>query len=98
MTQPISSHEKARAIVNAALERKAEEPVALDVRELTSFTEAFVVVVGRSDRQIRSIAEEVTRMLKQSGDAPLGVEGLETAGILETIRNTQNPNALTIKT
>ena len=77
MTQPISSHEKARAIVNAALERKAEEPIALDVRELTSFTEAFVVVVGRSDRQIRSIAEEVTRMLKQSGDAPLGVEGLD---------------------
>ena len=73
----MSSHEKARAIVNAALERKAERPVALDVSELTSFTEAFVLLVGRSDRQVRASAEEGTRMLKQSGDAPLGVEGLD---------------------
>jgi len=77
MANPMSSHEKARAIVNAALERKAERPVALDVSELTSFTEAFVLLVGRSDRQVRAIAEEVTRMLKQSGDAPLGVEGMD---------------------
>ena len=77
MTHPVSSHEKARAIVNAALERKAEDPVALDVSTLTSFAEAFVLLVGRSDRQVRAIAEEVTRMLKQSGDPPLGVEGLD---------------------
>ncbi len=77
MTNPMPSHDKARAIVNAALERKAEEPVALDVSTLTSFADAFVLLVGRSDRQVRSIAEEVTRMLKQTGDPPLGVEGLD---------------------
>ena len=72
----MSSHDKARAIVNAALERKADRPVALDVSALTSFTEAFVLLAGHSDRQVRAIAEEVTRMLKQAGDPPLGVEGL----------------------
>ena len=77
MTGASDSRAKARRIVAAALERKAERPVALDVSELTSFTEAFVVVSGRSDRQVRAIADEVVRMLKQAGDAPLGVEGLE---------------------
>ncbi len=72
-----ASREKARRVVAAALERKAERPVALDVSELTSFTEAFVIVGGRSDRQVRAVAEEVVKMLKQAGDPPLGVEGLD---------------------
>jgi ribosome-associated protein len=77
MTEASDSREKARRIVQAALERKAERPVALDVRELTSFTEAFVIVGGRSDRQVRAIADEVVKTLKQAGDPPLGVEGLD---------------------
>jgi len=72
-----SSREKARAIVAAALERKAEEPVALDVTGLTSFTEGFVILSGRSDRQVRAIADEVTKAMKECGEPPLGVEGLD---------------------
>jgi ribosome-associated protein len=77
MTQSTESRDKARRIALAALERKAERPVALDVSELTSFTEAFVIVGGQSDRQVRAIADEIVRMLKQAGDAPLGVEGVD---------------------
>ncbi len=77
MTQATESRDKARRIALAALERKAERPVALDVSELTSFTEAFVIVGGQSDRQVRAIADEIVRMLKQAGDAPLGVEGVD---------------------
>ena len=77
MTQPSDSREKARRIVLAALERKAERPVALDVTGLTSFTEAFVIVGGGSDRQVRAIADEIVKTLKQAGDPPLGVEGME---------------------
>jgi ribosome-associated protein len=77
MTQANDSREKARRIALAALELKAERPVALDVSELTSFTEAFVIVGGRSDRQVRAIADQVVKTLKQAGDPPLGVEGLD---------------------
>ncbi len=76
MTNASASREKARTVVLAALERKAERPIALDVSKLTSFTEAFVIVGGRSDRQVRAIADGVVRTLKQAGDPPLGVEGL----------------------
>jgi len=75
--KPMTSEEKAGAIVEAALERKAERPVALDVRELTSFSEAFVIVSGTSDRQVRAIADGIVRSLKQAGDPPLGVEGTD---------------------
>ncbi len=72
-----ASYEKARAIAEAALERKAERPVALDVSQLTSFADAFVILSGRSDRQVRAIADGITRAMKARGDRPLGVEGLE---------------------
>ena len=69
--------DKARAIAAAGLERQAERPVALDVSQLTSFCEAFVILTGRSDRQVRAIADAIVQSLKQAGDAPLGVEGTD---------------------
>ena len=68
--------QKARWVVEAALERKAERPIALDMRSLTSYADAFIVLTGRSDRQVSSIAESVIQALKGKGDPPIGVEGL----------------------
>ncbi len=74
----IEDEEQARKlalIVDAALERNAQEPVALDVRELTSYTDCVLVVTGNSQRQLRAISESVVKALKAAGDGPLGVEG-----------------------
>ncbi len=69
--------QKARAIVEAALERKAERPIVLDMRALTAYADSFIILTARSDRQVRAVAESIIHALKASGDAPLGVEGLE---------------------
>ena len=69
--------EKAQLIADAALDRKAEDVLALDVREIASFTDTFVFATGGSDRQVRAIADAVTEALKKGGDKPLGVEGYE---------------------
>ena len=68
-----------RALVAAAagVDRKADDPVVLDVRDVVSFADAFVFLTGRSDRQVRAIAEAIERTMKQHGDRPLGVEGLD---------------------
>lgn len=58
-----------------ALERKALEPVLLDVRELCSFCNYQLVVSGRSDRQVEAITEGITSGLKHDGLRPLGAEG-----------------------
>lgn len=68
---------KLRVILEAALERKAEDLVILDMRELTSFADVFVILSGRSGRQVRAISDGIRRALRESGERPLGVEGLE---------------------
>ena len=47
-----------------------------DVREHTSIADYFVIVSGRSDTQVRSIAEHVEEVCKKAGYRPLAVEGL----------------------
>ena len=42
--------EKARAVVEAALEVKAEDVVALDIRGLSSFADSFVVILNATKR------------------------------------------------
>lgn len=61
--------------VQAVLERKAEAVVVLDVRELTSVADAFLICSGRSNRQVAAIADAAQRALKERGIRPLSVEG-----------------------
>ncbi|HEB91810.1 MAG TPA: ribosome silencing factor [Deltaproteobacteria bacterium] len=68
---------KATRIVEAALERKAERPVVMDMRKLTAYADTFIILSGRSDRQVRSIADAVVRTLKENDEQPLGIEGLD---------------------
>jgi len=61
-----------------ALDKKALEPVLLDVRELCSFCNYQLVVSGRSDRQVDAITDGITTGLKVEGRRPLGTEGART--------------------
>jgi ribosome-associated protein len=58
-----------------ALDKKALEPVLLDVRELCSFCNYQLVISGRSDRQVDAIADGITTGLKMEDMRPLGAEG-----------------------
>ncbi|HET6613103.1 MAG TPA: ribosome silencing factor [Kofleriaceae bacterium] len=62
----------------AALDKKALEPVLLDVGGLCSYADYILVVSGRSDRQVEAIADGVTRELRERGVRPLGVEGVDS--------------------
>lgn len=61
-----------------ALDKKALEPILLDVRELCSFCNYQLVVSGRSDRQVDAIADGISLGLKGEGLRPLGAEGART--------------------
>ena len=58
-----------------ALDKKALEPVLLDVRELCSFCNYQLILSGRSDRQVDAIADGIEAGLKQQGLRPLSAEG-----------------------
>ena len=61
--------------VKAILGRKASNVVVLDVAELTSIADVFIICSGRSNRQVSAIAEFIQIELKKQKIKPLGVEG-----------------------
>jgi ribosome-associated protein len=64
------------AAMEAALDKKALEPVLLDVSEQSSYTDFILVLSGRSDRHVQAVADAVSDTLKkQRGLLPLGIEG-----------------------
>jgi ribosome-associated protein len=71
--------ERVLAALHAAGEKKALEPVVLDLREIASFTDYFMIVSGANERQVQAISDEVYETLKKSGHAALRVEGYKTA-------------------
>jgi ribosome-associated protein len=68
-----------RLAVEASLAKKAEDVCVLDLRDLASFTDFFLVMHGHSSRQNVAIAEAVEAALKPAGLRPLSVEGRESA-------------------
>jgi ribosome-associated protein len=61
--------------VKAVLGKKAINVVALDVAELTSYADVFIICSGRSNRQVSAIAEFIQTDLKKHKIKPLSVEG-----------------------
>ena len=59
----------------AASSKQGDATVVLDVRELITITDYFVITSGSSERQVWTIAEEVERQLKEAGVKPVRVEG-----------------------
>jgi ribosome-associated protein len=73
----ISSWEKALLLIRFALDRKACDLVVLDVHDLTSIADYFIVCSGRSDRQVQSIAQGVEENAAEEGFRPFAVEGTQ---------------------
>ena len=67
--------EVARA-AELALDRKAQDVTLLDLRNLSSATDFFLIATGRSDTHVSAIADHVIDELKKEGVRPVGVEGL----------------------
>jgi ribosome-associated protein len=66
-----------RVAADAALGKKASQPVALDLRELDGACDYFLIVSGSSEVQVKAIAEAVQEKLRDRGVRPWHVEGLE---------------------
>jgi ribosome-associated protein len=71
-----TSLELVKLCVRAAIEKKAEDPVILDVRKLCSFTDYFVVISGRSTRHVQGLAEAIESELRSKRLSTSKSEGL----------------------
>jgi len=70
------SRELAKLCAKAAIDKKAENPIILDVRKLCSFTDFFVILSGRSTRHVQGLAEAIEAELRSKRLSPSTAEGL----------------------
>jgi ribosome-associated protein len=69
------SRDLAVTAARAAWSKQGSNIVVLDVSDLITITDYFVIVSGSSDRQLKTIAEEVERAAKELGAKPVRQEG-----------------------
>ena len=71
--------ERILTALQAASDKKALDPVVLDLRQIASFTDYFVITSGANERQVQAISDEVFERLKKGGVAAARVEGYKSA-------------------
>jgi ribosome-associated protein len=72
----MENRELIKTAAAAAKAKKAEEPLAFDLRGLSSIADYFFICGGTNPRQVKAIAEEIDAALDRAGLQPLRVEGL----------------------
>ena len=58
-----------------ALDKKAEEPIILDVRKISSIADFLFLCSGNSEPHLKAIADEILRRLREQGIRPIGRDG-----------------------
>ena len=61
----------------AGLDKKAEEPIILDLNKFNTVARYFVIVHGNSHPHVKAIAENIRAKIEVKGARLLHVEGLE---------------------
>ena len=76
---PEDAAELAHRIVEIASDKKGNDIVLLRTAELTTMADFFVILSGRSDRQVQALARAILDELRDDGIRPIGVEGQQSA-------------------
>lgn len=71
-----TSRQKAKIIGYAALNKKAIQPVILDLRRQSDIADYFVIASGNTDVQVRTIFMEIERACREEGIKIFHSEGL----------------------
>lgn len=71
------SFKTAKTIINACADAKGKDISVLNVSKIFGIADFFVIVSGRSDRQVQGITNRVMEALEQSGVTPVAIEGFE---------------------
>jgi ribosome-associated protein len=72
----------ARAAVDIASDKKASDVLLLDIREVTTIADYFVICSGSNPRQIQAIADALEENLEKQGARALHREGIAETGWL----------------
>ena len=63
-------------VIHALEDLKAVDIHSIDVSKLTSIADTMIFASGRSSRQVKALADNTLRVVKEEKITPLGVEGI----------------------
>lgn len=75
-TTTLPAKDAALAALGIAIEQKGLDVKVLELSGLTDIADYFVIISGTSDRHVQGIAEKIERSLKEKGERPLRVNGI----------------------
>ena len=78
----LDSAQIAKTAVDAASDKKASDIILLDIRDVTTFADYFVICSGNNPRQIQAIADAIDEELGKQGAEVLHQEGVAESGWL----------------
>ncbi|HET9661694.1 MAG TPA: ribosome silencing factor [Thermomicrobiales bacterium] len=67
-------------IADVLADTPASDTVVLDIRELSTFADFFVICSGENERQLRAISERLQEALREDNIQPRRVEGTPRSG------------------
>jgi ribosome-associated protein len=62
-------------MANAAWEKKADDPVLLDVSSTSDITDYFLICSANSTRGVKTIVDNIEKTLGEAGEKIIGIEG-----------------------
>jgi len=68
-----------RTVIDALVDKKAEDIQLIDIREVSTIAEYFVITNGTNTSQIQALSDNVTEKLAINGIRPRSIEGYNTA-------------------
>lgn len=71
----LTAQQRVLLCVNAALEKKPKNLVILNIKEISSFADYYIIMSGSSDREVQALASAIQEKMKKTGILPLGTEG-----------------------
>lgn len=73
----INPVDKAMLIAAAAIDKKAEQPVILEVKEHSDVADYFVICSASSDRGVKTVADNIEKVLKENKIKIMNIEGAQ---------------------
>ena len=71
----MQSLDKSRLCFKIIMERKAIDPVMLEIGRLTTIADYFLIASGSSTRQVQAISRHLDRRMREEGCSSYGIEG-----------------------